>query len=163
MPTKSELEGRASRIAQIFQKAMPPLSVPYPAIIICTQRTYRDQRAFLVSKMGSTAIAAPTEDAAIEVISGTKGAALPVRKEEVRSLDSFYHLLWAALGRFYLSADSSVVSAQPTDGDIVVGTAFWSVFAPEAIANRVERFLRTVAGDTKKGNRVARGTMEACV
>ena len=65
MPTKSELEGRASRIVQVFQKVMPPLPIPYPAIIICTQRTYRDQRGFLVYKTGSTAIAAPAEESAI--------------------------------------------------------------------------------------------------
>ncbi|MBR3019657.1 MAG: hypothetical protein IKH57_21680 [Clostridia bacterium] len=147
MPTKSELENRASRIVQVFQKAMPTISTPYPSITVATQRTYRDQRGFLVYKTGSTAISAPTDDQAVELISGTKGTALLVRKEEVPSLDSFYHLLWAALGRFYLSADSSVVSAQPTDGD---GVAFWFVFAPEAIANRVESFFRTAAGDTKK-------------
>ena len=151
MPTKSELENRTSRIFQVFQKAMPPISAPYPSVIICTQRTYRDQRAFLVYKTGSNAIAAPAEESAIELISGEKGAALLVRKEEVPSLDSFYHLLWAALGRFYLNADSSAVqqaddkSTIPKDDMVVVGTAFWSVFAPEAIANRVERFLRNAS------------------
>ena len=154
MPTKSELEGRASRIVQIFQKAMPPSAVPYPAIIICTQRTYRDQRGFLVYKTGSTAIAAPAEDSAIEVITGTKGSALLVRKEEVPSLDSFYHLLWVALGRFYIGATSpsAVAAMKSVDKNVTsedgtaVGTAFWSFFAPEAIANRVEHFLRTAAG-----------------
>ena len=80
MPTKSELEGRASRIVQVFQKAMPPIAVPYPTIIICTQRTYSDQRGFFVYKTGSTAIAAPAEDSAIEVITGTKGSALLVNR-----------------------------------------------------------------------------------
>ena len=158
MLTKSELEGCASRIVQVFQKAMLPLPVPYPAIIICTQRTYRDQRGFLVYKTGSTAIAAPAEDSAIEVITGAKGSALLVRKEEVPSLDSFYHLLWVALGRFYIGATSpsavaamqSVDKGNAPEDDAVVGTAFWSFFAPEAIANRVEHFLRTEAGDTKK-------------
>ena len=152
MPTKSELEGRASRIVQVFQKAMPPLSVQYPAIIICTQRTYRHQRAFLVARMGSSAISAPTDDMAVEVISGTKGAALLVRKEEVPSLDAFYHLLWVALGRFYLSVSTATQSTEKTmqEESAVVGEAFWSVFASEAIANRVERFLRTAAGDTEK-------------
>ena len=158
MPTKSELEGRASRIVQVFQKAMPPLPIPYPAIIICTQRTYRDQRGFLVYKTGSTAIAAPAEDSAIEVITGAKGSALLIRKEQVASLDSFYHLLWVALGRFYIGATSpsavyamqSVDKNAASEDDAVVGTAFWSFFAPEAIANRVERFLRVTAGDTKK-------------
>ena len=158
MPTKSELEGRASRIVQVFQKVMPPLPIPYPAIIICTQRTYRDQRGFLVYKTGSTAIAAPAEESAIEVIMGAKGTALLVRKEQITSLDSFYHLLWVALGRFYIGATSpSVVAAMQSvdegnapEDDAVVGTAFWSFFAPEAIANRVEHFLRTAAGDRKK-------------
>ena len=158
MPTKSELEGRASRIVQVFQKVMPPLPIPYPAIIICTQRTYRDQRGFLVYKTGSTAIAAPAEESAIEVIMGVKGSALLVRKEQVASLDSFYHLLWVALGRFYIGATSpsavyamqSVDKNAASEDDAVVGTAFWSFFAPEAIANRIERFLRTAAGDKKK-------------
>ena len=145
MPTKSELEGRASRIVQVFQKAMPPIPVPYPSITVATQRTYRNQRGFLVYKTGSTAIAAPTDDQAVELINGTKGAALLVRKEEVPSLDSFYHLLWAALGRFYLNATSAVQSDTPKGDMVVVGTAFWSVFAPEAIANRVERFLRNAS------------------
>ncbi len=157
MPTKSELEGRASRIVQVFQKAMPPIAVPYPAIIICTKRTYRDQRGFLVYKMGSAAIPAPAEDSAIEVITGTKGSALLVRKEQVPSLDSFYHLLWVALGRFYIGATSpsavaamqSVDKGNAPEDDAVVGTAFWSFFAPEAIANRVEHFLRTAAGGRK--------------
>ena len=151
MPTKSELEGRASRIVQVFQKAMPTISTPYPSITVATQRTYRDQRGFLVYKTGSTAISAPTDDQAVELISGEKGAALLVRKEEVPSLDSFYHLLWAALGRFYLSASSAEQAAQPTDGPVVFGTAFWSIFAPEAIANRVERFLRTSAAVKDEG------------
>ena len=158
MPTKSELEGRASRIVQVFQKVMPPLPIPYPAIIICTQRTYRDQRGFFVYKTGSTAIAAPAEESAIEVIMGVKGSALLVRKEQVASLDSFYHLLWVALGRFYIGATSpsavyamqSVDKNAASEDDAVVGTAFWSFFAPEAIANRIERFLRTAAGDKKK-------------
>ncbi len=143
MPTKSELEGRAFRIVQVFQKAMPPIAVPYPAIIICTQRTYRDQRGFLVYKMGSAAISAPAEDPAIEVISGEKGTALLVRKEEVPSLDSFYHLLWSALGRFYIGTPATVSSiAQPgKEQDAEHGRLFWSFFAPEAIANRVERFF----------------------
>ena len=156
MPTKSELEGRASRIVQVFQKAMPTISTPYPSITVATQRTYRDQRGFLVYKTGSTAISAPTDDQAVELISRTKGAALLVRKEEVPSLDSFYHLLWAALGRFYIGATppSAVAAMQnitPEDGSVVVGTAFWSVFAPEAIANRVERFLRTNAAVKDEG------------
>ena len=145
MPTKSELEGRASRIVQVFQKAMPAISVPYPSVVICTQRTYRNQRGFLVYKTGSAAISAPTDDQAVELISGEKGTALLVRKEEVPSLDSFYHLLWAALGRFYLSSSSAVQSDTPKDDSVVVGTEFWSVFAPEAIANRVERFLRAAS------------------
>ena len=145
MPTKSELEGRVSRIVQIFQKAMPAVSTPYPSVIICTQRTYRGQRAFLVSRIGSEAISAPTEDKAVELISGKKGTALLVRKEQVPSLDSFYHLLWVALGRFYLSATTSDTLTSDE-----WGAAFWSVFAPEAIANRVERFLRTASGDTEK-------------
>ena len=138
MPTKSELEGRASRIVQVFQKAMPTISTPYPSITVATQRTYRDQRGFLVYKTGSTAISAPTDDQAVELISVAKGVALLVRKEEVPSLDSFYHLLWAALGRFYIGATppSAVAAMQnitPEDGSVVVGTAFWSVFAPEAV------------------------------
>ena len=159
MPTKSELEGRASRIVQVFQKAMPTISTPYPSITAATQRTYRDQRGFLVYKTGSTAISAPTDDQAVELISGEKGAALLVRKEEVPSLDSFYHLLWAALGRFYLDATSpSAVqhaddkSTIPNDDMVVVGTAFWSVFTPEAIANRVERFLRNASSKGEAGD-----------
>ncbi|MBR3019544.1 MAG: hypothetical protein IKH57_21110 [Clostridia bacterium] len=157
MPTKSELEGRASRIVQVFQKAMPTISTPYPSITVATQRTYRNQRGFLVYKTGSTAIAAPTDDQAVELINGTKGAALLVRKEEVPSLDSFYHLLWAALGRFYIGATppSAVAAMQnitPEDGSVVVGTAFWSVFAPEAIANRVERFLRNASSKGEAGD-----------
>ena len=148
MPTKSELEGRASRIVQIFQKAMPPVPVPYPAIIICTHRTYRDQRAFLVYKMGSAAIAAPAEEQAVELIAGTKGTALLIRKEEVPSLDSFYHLLWVALGKFYISAAHSHHSEDTKETDM--GMAFWAVFAPEAIANRVEHFLCIAVGNTKK-------------
>lgn len=156
MPTKSELEGRVSRIVQIFSKAMPAISVPYPAVIICTQRTYRDQRGFLVARMGSKAISAPVDDQAVELIRGTNGTALLVRKEQVHSLDAFYHLLWAALGRFYMGAASHSETEQtvpPTDSDMVIGTAFWSVFAPEAIANRVERFLRctSIKGETAGG------------
>lgn len=153
MPTKSELEGRALRIVQVFQKAMPAIATPYPEIIICSQRTYRDQRAFLVSRMGSTAISAYTEDAAIELISGFKGTALLVRKEQVPSLDSFYHLLWVALGRFYFSATSAIPSVdqgETKEKSGVAGQTFWSTFAPEAIANRVERFLRSATGDPKK-------------
>ena len=81
-----------------------------------------------------------------------------IRKEQVASLDSFYHLLWVALGRFYIGATSpSAVAAMQnvdksgTPEDVtVVGTAFWSFFAPETIANRVEHFLRTAAGEAKK-------------
>ena len=155
MPTKSELEGRVSRIVQIFQKAMPAISVPYPAVIICTQRTYRDQRGFLVARMGSKAIAALVDDQAVELIRGTNGTALLVRKEQVHSLDAFYHLLWAALGRFYMGAAShseTEQTVQPTDSDMVIGTAFWSVFAPEAIANRVERFLRNASSKGEAGD-----------
>lgn len=148
MPTKSELEGRASRIVQIFQKAMPPVPVPYPAIIICTHRTYSDQRGYLVYKVGSAAIAAPAEKQTVELIAGTKGTALLIRKEEVPSLDSFYHLLWVALGKFYISAAHSHHSEDTKETD--AGMAFWAIFAPEAIANRVEHFLRTIARDTKK-------------
>ena len=151
MPTKSELEGRASRIVQLFQKTMPPVPAPYPSVIICTQRTYRDQRAFLVSRMGSEAISSLTEDEAVELIMGPKGAALLVRKEQVPSLDSFYHLLWVALGRFYLSVTGSTAQVNAEQGkEMSEGVVFWSVFAPEAIAHRVERFLRTASGDLEK-------------
>ena len=135
MPTKSELEGRASRIVQVFQKAMPTISTPYPSVIICTQRTYRNQRGFLVYKTGSAAISAPTDDQAVELISGEKGTALLVRKEQVPSLDSFYHLLWAAMGRFYIGTPATVSSiAQPgKEQDAEHGRLFWSFFAPEQI------------------------------
>ena len=98
--------------------------------------------------MGSEAISAPTEDEAVELIMGPKGAALLVRKEQVPSLDSFYHLLWVALGRFYLSVTASANAEQGKE--MSDGVVFWSVFAPETIAHRVERFLRTASGDTEK-------------
>ena len=79
---------------------------------------------------------------------GPKGAALLVRKEQVPSLDPFYHLLWVALGHFYLSVTASANAEQGKE--MSEGVVFWSVFAPETIAHRVERFLRTASGDTEK-------------
>lgn len=145
MPTKSEIESRVSRIVQIFKSAMPALSVSYPSITVATQRTYRDTRALLVAQTGSAAIAAPTDDWVVELISGKNGSAILVQKEEVKSLDHLYHVLWSILGRFYLVASQS--SVQPNNEENTAGIEsakqFWSVFASEAMANRVERHLRS--------------------
>ena len=144
MPTKSEIESRVSRIVQIFKSAMPGISAPYPSITVATQRTYRDTRALLVSQTGSAAVAAPTDEWVVELISGEKGSAILVQKEQVKSLDHLYHVLWSILGRFYLIAARH---GTPSDGKNTLpenesAKQFWSVFASEAIANRVERYLR---------------------
>ncbi len=104
MPTKSEIESRVSRIIQIFKSAMPGIPAPYPSITVATQRTYRDTRALLVSQTGSAAVAAPVDAWVVELISGEKGSAILVQKEQVKSLDHLYHVLWSILGRFYLIA-----------------------------------------------------------
>ena len=144
MPTKSEIESRVSRIIQIFKSAMPGIPAPYPSITVATQRTYRDTRALLVSQTGSAAVAAPTDEWVVELISGEKGSAILVQKEQVKSLDHLYHVLWSILGRFYIIAAQH---GTPSDGKITPSgnesaKQFWSVFASEAIANRVERYLR---------------------
>ena len=145
MPTKSEIESRVSRIVQIFKSAMPALSVSYPSITVATQRTYRDTRALLVAQTGSAAIAAPTDDWVVELIRGQKGSAILVHKEEVKSLDHLYHVLWSILGRFYLVASQSGVQPNNEENTAGIESAkqFWSVFASEAMANRVERHLRS--------------------
>ena len=144
MPTKSEIESRVSRIVQIFKSAMPVIPAPYPSITVATQRTYCDTRALLVSQTGSAAVAAPTDEWVVELISGEKGSAILVQKEQVKSLDHLYHVLWSILGRFYLIAARH---GAPSDGKNTLpenesAKQFWSVFASEAIANRVERYLR---------------------
>lgn len=149
MPTKSEIESRVSRIVQIFKSAMPGISAPYPSITVATQRMYRDTRALLVSQTGSAAVAAPTDAWVVELISGEKGSAILVKKEQVKSLDHLYHVLWSILGRFYLIAAQH---GTPSDGKITPSgnesaKQFWSVFASEAIANRVERYLRSASGN----------------
>ena len=114
MPTKSEIESRVSRIVQIFKSAMPVIPAPYPSITVATQRTYCDTRALLVSQTGSAAVAAPTDEWVVELISGEKGSAILVQKEQVKSLDHLYHVLWSILGRFYLIADQHGI---PSDGE----------------------------------------------
>ena len=150
MPTKSEIESRVSRIVQIFKSAMPALSVSYPSITVATQRTYRDTRALLVAQTGSAAIAAPADDWVVELISGEKGSAILVQKEEVKSLDHLYHVLWSILGRFYLVASQSGVQPNNEENTAGIESAkqFWSVFASEAMANRVERYLRREYGNS---------------
>jgi hypothetical protein len=150
MPTKSEIESRISRIVQIFKSAIPVISVPFPSVTVSTHRTYRDARALLVAQTGSAAIAAPADDWVAELISGQKGSAILVQKEEVKSLDHLYHVLWSILGRFYLVAAQS--GTQSNDEDNAAGSEsakqFWSVFASEAMANRVERYLRREYGNS---------------
>ena len=67
-----------------------------------------------------------------------------MQKEQVKSLDHLYHVLWSILGRFYLIAAQH---GTPSNGNKTPlgnesAKQFWSVFASEAIANRVERYLR---------------------
>ncbi len=114
MPTRTEIEGRVSRIVSIFQQAMPPLSVPYPSVTVVNKRTYCDIRALLVARTGSSMVAAPAEDYSVELLTGSKGNAVIVRKEEVRSLDHLYHALWTILGRFYMIATQPSASDAPT-------------------------------------------------
>ena len=144
MPTKSEIESRVSRIIQIFKSAMPDIPASYPSITVATQRTYRDTRALLVSQTGSAAVAAPTDEWVVELISGEKGSAILVQKEQVKSLDHLYHVLWSILGRFYIIAaqNDTPSDAKNTLPENESAKQFWSVFASEAIANRVERYLR---------------------
>ena len=144
MSTKSEIESRVSRIVQIFKSAMPGIPAPYPSITVATQRTYRDTRALLVSQTGSKAVAAPTDEWVVELISGEKGSAILVQKEQVKSLDHLYHVLWSILGRFYLIAaqHGTLSDGKNTLPENESAKQFWSVFASEAIANRVERYLR---------------------
>ena len=137
MPTKAEIESRITRIYTVFKKTMPPIAIPYPSITVATQRTYRDARALFVARTGAAAI--PANDQAVELIRGPKGSAVIVRKEQIKSLDHLYHALWAELGRFYIST-AAIHSAETKEME--TGRDFWFAFAPEAIANRVERALR---------------------
>ncbi len=63
---------------------MPPLSVPYPSVTVVNKRTYCDIRALVVARTGSSMVAAPAEDYSVELLTGSKGNAVIVRKEEVR-------------------------------------------------------------------------------
>ena len=114
MPTKSEIESRVSRIVQIFKSAMPGIPAPYPSITVTTHRTYRYTRTLLVSQTGSAALATPADAWVVELISGKKGSTILVQKEQVKSLDHLYHVLWSILGRFYLIADQHGI---PSDGE----------------------------------------------
>ena len=137
MPTKAEIESRITRIYTVFKKTMPPIAIPYPSITVATQRTHRDARALFVARTGAAAI--PANDQAVELIRGPKGSAIIVRKEQIKSLDHLYHALWAELGRFYIST-AAIHPAETKEME--AGRDFWFTFAPEAIANRVERALR---------------------
>ena len=114
MPTRTEIENRVSRIISIFQQAMPPITTPYPSVTVVTRRTYRDIRALLVARTGSDAVGAPAEDYTVELVTGPKGSAILVRKEQIQTLDHLYHALWTILGRFYMLATRPDASgAQP--------------------------------------------------
>lgn len=84
MPTKSEIEGRVSRIYQIFKSVMPAISVPYPAVTVATQRTYRDARALFAARIGASA-AGTADEHPVELLTGSKGSAIIIRKEHIRN------------------------------------------------------------------------------
>ena len=150
MPTRTEIENRVNRIISIFQQAMPPISAPYPSITVATQRTYRDVRALLVAQVGSEAVGAPAEDYTVELVTGPKGNAILVRKEQIQTLDHLYHALWTILGRFYMMATRPATPDRQGEAEkpevVEIATDFWTVFAPEAVSYRVERFLINSTG-----------------
>lgn len=59
-------------------------------------------------------VAAPAEDYTVELVMGSKGSSVLVRKEEVKSLDHLYHALWTILGRFYMIVTQPSASDAPT-------------------------------------------------